>query len=127
MVNTFLLKRRLWILLGVLVFATSLVASLHLLSVRMFAQTVGSTQQGTITFYGVGWSANTVRVQTTAPPMNPGSCTGTDGYMTNPSDSGNQAYQAALLSAFLAGKNVVLILQGCTSNRPQIIGVYVYP
>src|SRR2546427_12933983 len=74
-----------------------------------FAQT--TTGAGVITSYNTGWSSDQVRVTTTAPFSNPSSCTTPDGYVTNPADPGNHAHQAALLSAFLAGKTVQLVIQ----------------
>ena len=91
---------------------------------QVFAQ--ATTQPGTITFYGTGWSADQASVKTTAPFVANG-CPSTDAYLTNPSDPGNHAYQAALLAAFLAGKQVTLTVSGCYIGRPQIIGVTVYP
>jgi hypothetical protein len=104
--------------------------------VHLFAQTttqpetiataqagIATTQPGTITLYATGWFADQVRVETTASFVPNGCFPDTDGYITNPSDPANLAHQAALLGAFLAGKTVVLQLQGCYIGRPQILGV----
>ncbi len=93
-------------------------------AVFVYAQSPTNTQSGTITLYSTGWSADEVRVMTTAPFVANG-CSATDGYVTSPSDPGNHAHQAALLAAFIAGKNVYLTVSGCFQNRPQIIGVTV--
>jgi hypothetical protein len=80
------------------------------------------TAWGFITTYIVGQSANQVRVQTTAPNLlNNNGCPTEDGYITNPSDPGNAAYQAALLGGYLSGKQVQLWVQGCYLGRPQIV------
>ena len=86
-----------------------------------------STDWGKITFYGTDWAEDQVRVQTTAPFINPTpGCANTDGYMTDSTEAGNHAQQSALLAAFAAGKEVQIILEGCNSvSRPRIIGVYV--
>jgi len=80
---------------------------------------------GTITFYTTGFLADQVRVQTTAPFINPANCPTTDGYITNPSDSGNHTHQAALLGAYLSGKTVQIVVSttACYLGRPQIIAV----
>jgi len=77
---------------------------------------------GTVTTYQTGWSLDAVKVQTTAPFVDLG-CGLTDGYYTSPNDPGNHAHQAALLSAFMAGRPVTLVISGCYGSRPQIIGV----
>lgn len=95
-------------------------------SMRGSAQATVVTASGQITFYGVGWSGNVVRVQTTAPFVANG-CAATDGYMTDATDPGNPAYQQALHGAFLSGRSVQLVLSGCTgTGRPKIIGVNVF-
>jgi hypothetical protein len=79
------------------------------------------TAWGFITTYIVGQSANQVRVQTTVLPFVANGCPTSDGYITNPTDAGNTAYQAALLGAYLSGKQVQLWVQGCYLGRPQIV------
>jgi hypothetical protein len=85
-----------------------------------------NTDWGKVTLYATGWSADLIRVQTTAAFINQG-CTYTDGYVTDSSDPGNHTHQSALLAAFTAGKDVVITIDGCTSaaQRPKIIGVTV--
>jgi len=82
---------------------------------------------GTVTSISTGWTpSNVIRVTTSAPFANPDSCPGTDGYMTEDGDSSNPAHHAAILAAFLSGKQVDFIVSGCTSlNRPRIISVIV--
>jgi hypothetical protein len=86
--------------------------------------TIVATDIGTITRYTAGWGDDQVLVSTTAPAVANG-CNDSDGYITNPNTPGNHAFQAALLAAFLSGKHVQLVLQGCWNDRPQIIGVNV--
>ena len=50
-----------------------------------------------------------------------------DGYATDPTDPGHKLHHAILLGAFLNGKPVRLTLQGCSFDRPRIIGVEVKP
>ncbi|MEA1672309.1 hypothetical protein [Nitrospirillum sp. BR 11163] len=89
------------------------------------AQT-GQTDAGRITLYAAGYGLNVARVVTTAPLVDLG-CGLPDGYLTNPNDPGSTLYQSTLLSAYLAGRQVQLILNGCYLQRPQIIGVIVLP
>ncbi len=84
-----------------------------------------NTAKGKITFYGTGWKVNTVRVQTTAPFVGQSCGIRTDGYHTDPAQSGNATHQAALLMAYQNKKWVQLILEGCYAGVPKIIGVYV--
>lgn len=102
--------------LAVVLFLTGLASSVH-------AQQ--ATSSGTITLYTTGWLADQVRVQTTAPFINPANCSATDGYITSASDPGNHTHQAALLGAYLSGKTVQITVSNtaCVLNRPQIIGV----
>ena len=83
-----------------------------------------STEWAKVTFYGTGWSSDSVRVTLNAPFVSNG-CTGFDGYVTDPNDTGNHAHQSALLMAFAASKDVQIVVDGCYNTRPKIIGVYV--
>lgn len=89
------------------------------------ASAQASAQSGTITSYITGWSADQVKVETTAPFVNPAGCPDMDGYTTSPSDPGNHAHQAALLAAFVSGIPVVIWVSNttCYAGRPEIIGV----
>ena len=108
--------------IGVSIAVIALTASL---STKTHAQSVVSW--GTITSYNTGWLADSIRVTTTAPTTNPQNCPTLDGYVTSPSDPGNRASQAALLTAFVSGKSVSLVISGCYQGRPQIIGVSIVP
>ena len=83
-----------------------------------------STDWGKVTFYGTGWSQDSIRIQTIAPFITNG-CAVADGYATDPNDTGNHAHQSALLMAFAASKDVQIVVDGCYNSRPKIIGVYV--
>jgi hypothetical protein len=46
------------------------------------------------------------------------------GYALDPSEEGIKVHEAVLLSAFLSGREVVLVLRGCAPyGKPRIIGV----
>jgi hypothetical protein len=83
------------------------------------------TDWGKVTLYGTGWSADQVRVQTTAPFNSAGCATTTDGYVTVPGTPDNKIHEATLLAAFSLEKEVQLVLEGCYGPRPIIIGVTV--
>lgn len=88
---------------------------------------VNGTPTGTITFLTSGWSANSMRVQLSAPFFNPEGCPAFDGYITDPADPGTNLYHSILQGAFLSGKSVWLTISGCFAGRPKIIGVNVFP
>jgi hypothetical protein len=46
-----------------------------------------------------------------------------DHYALNPQDPGVKVHEAVLLSAFVAGRTVRLVIQGCIYDLPKIIGV----
>jgi hypothetical protein len=46
-----------------------------------------------------------------------------DGYITDPSDQGNALFNSILLTAYMANRQVSLVISGCTLDRPHIIGV----
>ena|SRR5438105_11431940 len=46
-----------------------------------------------------------------------------DHYALNPQDPGVKVHEAVLLSAFLTGRTVRLVIQGCIYDLPKIIGV----
>jgi hypothetical protein len=45
------------------------------------------------------------------------------GYALDPKDPAVTVHEAALLSAFLAGKKVRVVVNGCIFDKPRIIGV----
>ncbi len=80
---------------------------------------------GTIIAYRTGWYFDQIHVTTTAPIVNPSGCANADGYMTSPTDSGNKAHQAAILTAFTAGFQIKIVVEGCVEGRPKIIGTHI--
>jgi hypothetical protein len=87
-----------------------------------------STQTGSFTGFGTCWSADCYVISTSAPYVDNG-CggTATAQYATAPGAAGNTTIHATLLGAFLSGKRVSLVVQGCVFGHPQIIGVGVAP
>lgn len=53
--------------------------------------------------------------------------TTTAGYALDPKDPGVKLHQAVLLSAFLAGRKVRVLVEGCIYDKPRIIGVGMGP
>lgn len=96
---------------------------------KVYAQsTPASTAAGNFTGFGTCWSADCYVLSTTAPYVDNG-CggTATAQYATAPGAPGNTTIHATLLGAFLGGKKVSLVVQGCIFGHPQIIGVGVVP
>ena len=89
--------------------------------------TPNGTPSGYITWMGGGWSSANLRVQTDAAFANPENCTYTDGYITDPADSGNALFNSLLLSAYMSHRKVNFVIDGCTFGRPHIISVAVLP
>lgn len=82
-----------------------------------------TTAAGPIDNYSTEWGTDAIMVHTTAPFIDLG-CGLADSYETDPSNPGNHTQQAALLAAFLSGKNVQVTLMGCGFNRRgKIVGV----
>jgi hypothetical protein len=73
-----------------------------------------------------GWWDDVFRVVLDAPVQNSHGCAAADSYMVEKDDPGRRAHQAMLISSFMAGKKIYVIIQGCHSHgRPKIIGVHV--
>jgi hypothetical protein len=90
--------------------------------------TPASTQVGSITGFGTCWSSDCYIISTSAPYMDNGCGGGASAqYATSPGAPGNTTIHATLLGAFLAGKKVGLVVQGCVFGHPQIIGIGVTP
>jgi hypothetical protein len=63
-------------------------------------------------------------VRLRVPFVNPASCKNTTaGYTLDPKDPGVKVHEAVLLSAFIAGKKVRVLIVGCNNDRPVIISV----
>lgn len=97
-------------------------------SVPMVADAaVNVTAVGHINFLTSGFSSNSMRVTLDVPFSNPEGCAATDGYITDPADSGAPLFHSIMLAAFLSGKPVSLVISGCFATRPKIIGVTATP
>ena len=80
--------------------------------------------KGKITGYYTGWRVDAVRVTLEGTSYTEGNCIHKDGYMTLESDNaGYKSHASALLAAYMSGKPVSVILEGCAAGRPKIIGV----
>ena len=79
---------------------------------------------GKITKVWTEWGANSMAVTTTAPVVGNG-CVHTGNYVTDPTNANNQMIQAMLLSAYMAGKNLSLVIDGCRGNDSIIISVMI--
>lgn len=88
---------------------------------------VEESPKGKITGYFTGWAKDQVRVTIEGASYSEGNCPTQDGYVTLESDNtGFKTHTSALLSAYMSGKEVKIIVQGCISNRPRIWGVYIH-
>lgn len=105
---------------------------LLLLAIATSASTVQaaptSTPEGNITYMEGGWVGAGLRVQLSQGPFtNPSSCPLIDGYTTQPADSGHQLFNAMLLSAYMSGRRVRMVIDDCAFDRPRIISVVILP
>lgn len=102
-------------------------AALTALSSAASANTV-ATPPGYITLFGAGWFSPEIRVQLGSGPLtNPGNCSQTDGYMTDATVAGATLFNSMLMSAYLANRRVHLYINGCSVNRPRIVGLQILP
>ena len=120
--------KRLSLLAGFIVLAGCAVLFLRPVPVAHAQGGSVATQYGTITVIANAWGPlNIAYVTHSAPQVNPGNCTAS-GYMTNPTGTGIQLLQSIMLGAFLGGKQVQLVINGCVSASgqtfPQIIAAY---
>jgi hypothetical protein len=93
------------------------------------------TAWGHIVALETGWFNDTMSitldpsvpfVNGTEPGFRPGEhfCTvKTAGYALDPADAGVKVHQAALLSGYIAGKHVRLLVSGCVFSKPRVIAV----
>jgi hypothetical protein len=66
-------------------------------------------------------------VTTSSTFVNPGACSSTDAYVFPDSSAYNYKTKSAiLLAAYLANKDVSLVISGCYNNRPAIMLVIGY-
>jgi hypothetical protein len=103
-----------------------------------FAQTW--SEWGAITSIDAGPSSDSISLHHSAPLINPGtrdlsavsggvkytSCRVTNaGYSTEPRDEGRDLYHTIALAALLNRKEVQILVQGCTRDKPRLIGIRV--
>jgi hypothetical protein len=81
------------------------------------------TPTGFITSLHGGWVNANLRVKTDFAWNNPENCSYTDGYMVDAADPGHELFSSMLISAFMSGKRIQLVLDGCAHERPRIISV----
>lgn len=74
-----------------------------------------------------GWAADIFALETGKEIANPAACPVADGYFSSLKDPGYKTHYALALMAFSMNKNVIVIIsnQGCTENRPRIMGIYI--
>ena len=84
------------------------------------------TDWGLVQELEAGWGDDTMAVQHAARMVNPGGCQAANtGYATNPADPGHSLFHTVLLEAFLARKEVRLLVSGCVYGKPRILAVRV--
>lgn len=97
-----------------------------LLNVNTVFAAATATPKGKITGYYTGWAADQIRVTIEGAAYVESNCPIKDGYITRDSDnSGYKTHTSALLAAYMSGKSVTLIIDGCIEGRPRILGVYI--
>ncbi len=105
-----------------LLIVTSLIAGIGFVS-SAFSDPVASVK-GKITGYYTGWTADALRITIeNATYSEIAGCAIQDGYMTDDTVVGYNTNTAVLLSAFLSGKSVRVLVMDCLYNRPKIVGV----
>lgn len=77
-----------------------------------------------ITQLSGGWHDAWLMVEHQGSPINPENCTW-GWYILNPTTGGAQLFSSMLVSALMSGKEVQLVIDGCTANRGNIIAVRV--
>lgn len=90
-----------------------------------YAQAQAWSGYGNVTWLLGGYKLDTLAVGHTAPFVNPGgACQAQNaGYATDPADPGHSLFHTMLLSAYMNGKQVKFLLEGCVFNKPKIIAV----
>jgi hypothetical protein len=70
-----------------------------------------------------GWTGAYMQITTVATFVNPDVCAWAGEYQIDPSTPGYQLFESMVISAFLAGKEIMLTVNGCSGNRPNVIAV----
>ncbi len=86
---------------------------------------VSTVTSGKITKVWTEWGANSMAVTTAAPVVGSGCVLIPGNYVTDPTNANNQMIQAMLLSAYMAGKNVSLVIDGCRGDNSIILSVLI--
>ncbi|HKW91211.1 MAG TPA: hypothetical protein VJX92_04880 [Methylomirabilota bacterium] len=83
------------------------------------------SQFGHVIGIETGWLDDTMAVKLDVPTVNsPTPCRiMTAGYALDPNDKGVKLHQSVLLSAFLSGRKVRILVDGCVYDKPRVIGV----
>jgi hypothetical protein len=81
-----------------------------------------------VTVLQSGWFVDRMLVFIDAPGIvNPDGCTlDTNGYILNENHTGRNLFNTMLLSAFLNGREVALVISGCWDTRPQVVSVAIH-
>jgi hypothetical protein len=91
---------------------------------NVFSQTASA--KGKVIGYYTGWAKDEIRVAIEGATYAEGNCPVRDGYVSIDSDNtGYKTHTTALLAAFMSGKPVTIIVNGCIDQRPRIWGVYI--
>lgn len=87
---------------------------------------VVESPKGKITGYYTGWAKDLVRVTIEGATYTEGNCPNKDGYVTAEYDNtGYKTHTSALLAAYMSGKSVSVLVEGCIEGRPRIWAVYI--
>jgi hypothetical protein len=105
-----------WILAGVFILGLWAAPALAAPNYSQFGHVIGIE---------TGWLDDTMAVKLDVPTVNsPTPCRiMTAGYALDPGDKGVKLHQSVLLSAFLSGRKVRILVEGCVYDKPRIIGV----
>jgi len=104
--------------------AFSILASIALSGVASASPV--NTEWGRIVSIDTGWSQPYMALEMSFAAINPDNCLWGGGFYTIPPDAaGYETFQSLAMSAYFAGKEVALTIDGCAANRPKIISVKV--
>ena len=81
-----------------------------------------ATPKSQITMVDNLWQQDQMQVQLASAPLDNG-CGSPGNYVTSASDPANHMIQSMLLTAYISGKPVVLILEGCSGSSNVIIQI----
>lgn len=106
-----------------------LMTSFSLCLMTSFSPVRAAQQQsafGHILWFETGWAQDTMAVKLDVPLVNPSSCPVTEGgYALEPTDPGVKVHEAAIMGAYFANKSVAIRVDGCSFDKPRVIGVAV--